>query len=285
MATKISELPTGQKVGNVLDETLQIGGGATTATTASLTIPRTSATTNTVEPLLALNRQSSGTPANGIGASLVFDVETAAGNTERGATIEAVTTDVTAASEDFDLVFKTMAAGAGSSERARVGSDGQFSATFLYSAGGVIYDGLTGFREDTAGVYTGSGRYFGWRSGTATGGVDTSLARNAAGVIRSSTTGTTINGFLGGGAAVASAAALPVPTGRVFHVTGTTGITSITSTNFGAGAVITMIFDGILTVSDGNNLKLAGAFVTAADSTLTLAYDGSNWYEVARSTN
>lgn len=184
MATKISELPTGQKVGNVLDETLNVGGGATTATTATVTIPRTTATTNTVEPVLALNRQSSGTPANGIGASLVFDVETAAGNTERGATIEAVTTDVTSTSEDFDIVFKTMAAGAGASERARVRSDGQFSATFLYSTGGVIYDGATGFREDTAGVYTGSGRYFGWRSGTTAGAVDTSLARNAAGVVR-----------------------------------------------------------------------------------------------------
>lgn len=112
MATKISELPTGQKVGNVLDETLQIGGGATTAATPTVTIPRETTTTNTVEPLLALNRQSSGTPANGIGGSLQFEVETAAGNNEIGATIEAVATDVTSTSEDFSLVFKTMTAGA-----------------------------------------------------------------------------------------------------------------------------------------------------------------------------
>ena len=120
MATKISELPTGQRVGNILNETLNVGGGATTATTATVTIPRTTATTNTVEPLLALNRQSSGTPANGIGASLVFDVETAAGNTERGATIEAVTTDVTAASEDFAIVLKAMVAGAAATEHAQI---------------------------------------------------------------------------------------------------------------------------------------------------------------------
>ena len=84
---------------------------------------------------------------------------------------------------------------------------------------------------------------------------------------------------------LASAAALPVPTGRVFHVTGTTNITSITSTNFQAGVVITMIFDGVLTVTDGSNLKLAGNFVTAADSTLSLVYDGTNWFETSRSTN
>jgi len=52
-----------------------------------------------------------GTPANGIGVGMEFEVETAAGNNEVGATIEAVTTDVTGASEDFKLVFKTMQAG------------------------------------------------------------------------------------------------------------------------------------------------------------------------------
>lgn len=78
---------------------------------------------------------------------------------------------------------------------------------------------------------------------------------------------------------------MPVPTGGVFHVTGTTTITSITSTNFAAGTVIVLIFDGILTFTDGNNLKLAGNFVTSADDTITLAYDGTNWYETARAVN
>lgn len=91
--------------------------------------------------------------------------------------------------------------------------------------------------------------------------------------------------LLGGGASVASAAALPLPTGRIFHVTGTTGITSITSTNFQSGAIITLIFDGALTVTDGSNLKLAGNFTTTADDTLTLGYDGTNWFEICRSVN
>lgn len=91
--------------------------------------------------------------------------------------------------------------------------------------------------------------------------------------------------FLGAGAAVASATALPTPTGRIFHVTGTTNITSITSTAIGAGCIITLVFDDVLTVTDGNNLKLAGDFITTADDTLTLGYDGTNWYEIARSAN
>jgi hypothetical protein len=115
---------------------------------------------------------------------------------------------------------------------------------------------------------------------------DVGLKRKAAGVLQvTSGADGNVRALLGGGTAVASASALPVPTGRVFHVTGTTGITSITSTNFQAGTVITLIFDGILTVTDGSNLKLAGNFTTAADSTLTLVYDGSNWFETSRSAN
>ena len=82
----------------------------------------TAATTNTVLDVLRVDRQSSGTPAVGIGVGIEFAVETAAGNTEVGATIEAITTDVTAASEDFDLVFKTMAAGAAATEGMRIKS-------------------------------------------------------------------------------------------------------------------------------------------------------------------
>ena len=122
-------------------------------------------------------------------------------------------------------------------------------------------------------------------SGTNAASADTGLARSAAGVVKVTDGSTGIRGLLGGGTAVASATAMPLPTGRVFHVTGTTAITSITSTNFQAGAVITLIFDDVLTFTDGNNLKLAGDFTTSADDTITLAYDGTNWYECSRSVN
>lgn len=88
----------------------------------------------------------------------------------------------------------------------------------------------------------------------------------------------------GMGAAVASASAI-APTGNTFHVTGTTTITSVSGTGITAGTAITIIFDGVLTFTDGSNLKLAGNFVTTADDTITLVWDGSNWYEKSRSVN
>ena len=114
---------------------------------------------------------------------------------------------------------------------------------------------------------------------------DVGFGRRAAGVGRLTDGSTGVRGLFGGGADVASASALPVPTGRVFHVTGTTNIDSITSTNFQSGVCITLIFDDILTVADGSNLKLTAALVTTADDTLSLCYDGTNWYEASRSIN
>lgn len=92
-----------------------------------------------------------------------------------------------------------------------------------------------------------------------------------------------ISNFFKGGD-VASAGTITA-TGNLFHVTGTTNITSVSGTGIIAGTKITIIFDGILTFTDGSNLKLAGNFVTTADDTITLAYDGTNWYEIARSIN
>ena len=45
-----------------------------------------------------------------------------------------------------------------------------------------------------------------------------------------------------------------------------------------------MIFDGVFTVKNGANLRLAGDFKAAATNTLTLKWDGSDWYEQGRST-
>jgi hypothetical protein len=80
--------------------------------------------TNVPIDVTFLEARSSGTPAAGIGAGLVFSVETAANNFEVGARIEAITTDVTATSEDFDLSFKVMAAGATAAEVMRIRSTG-----------------------------------------------------------------------------------------------------------------------------------------------------------------
>jgi hypothetical protein len=124
-----------------------------------------------------------------------------------------------------------------------------------------------------------------WGSSSVTAAPDTGFGRYAAGVAKATNGGTSITGLLGGGTVVASATAMPLPTGRVFHVSGSTNITSITSTNFAAGACITIIFDGVLTFTDGSNLALAGDFVTTASDTISLCYDGTNWYETGRSIN
>jgi hypothetical protein len=51
------------------------------------------------------------------------------------------------------------------------------------------------------------------------------------------------------------------------------------------GQMVTLVFAGALTFTDGSNLKLAGNFGTSADDTITLVCDGTNWYEVTRSAN
>lgn len=81
------------------------------------------AVNNGVTQVLRVTHTTSGTPANGIGVGIEFEVETADWNNEVGATIEAVATDVTPGSEDFDLVLKTMVAGgAWATEALRIGS-------------------------------------------------------------------------------------------------------------------------------------------------------------------
>lgn len=102
---------------------------------------------NTVTNVLTARHGTDGTPAAGFGVSMSFVAETSAGNYETGMVIEAVTTDVSAGSEDFDFVLKLMAAGATAAEVLRVTSAGvlTFSGSSLVVgtmtlAGGSITD-------------------------------------------------------------------------------------------------------------------------------------------------
>ena len=90
----------------------------------AVTVQPTSAATDTVTNVLTLDSQSSGTPAAGIGAGLAFAAETASGTTKTGMLLQAVSTDVTTGSEDFDCVLKLMAGGAAATEVVRVTSTG-----------------------------------------------------------------------------------------------------------------------------------------------------------------
>lgn len=83
---------------------------------------------------------------------------------------------------------------------------------------------------------------------------------------------------------IASATALALPAQD--DIIAVTGITTITSVTGGWNKRrVTLRFTGILTFTDGSNLKLAGNFVTSADDTISLFFDGTNWIETGRSAN
>jgi len=94
--------------------------------------------------------------------------------------------------------------------------------------------------------------------------------------------GSLADAFSVGGTTVASASNIAVITNAT-TISGTTGIDSITAKN--PGFVVTLIFQNVVLVTDGSNLKLAGDFTSSADDTLTLICDGTNWHEIARSVN
>jgi hypothetical protein len=124
----------------------------------------------------------------------------------------------------------------------------------------------------------------GFLMGTSVSGADTSLNRISAGVAAISS-GASRRHLMGGGAAVASAAALPAPVAALYHITGTTNITSITSTNIGTGTCITLIFDGVLTFTNGGNLVIGTDYITTANDNWHGCFDGTNWHELSRKAN
>ena len=68
--------------------------------------------------------------------------------------------------------------------------------------------------------------------------------------------------------------------GNYYDITGTTGIDSIIAQV--VGKIVALQFDGILTMTDGGNLKMHGNFVTAAEATIVFQSDGTDWYELSR---
>jgi hypothetical protein len=88
------------------------------------------------------------------------------------------------------------------------------------------------------------------------------------------------------GASVASAASITLPSSTGFvKITGSATITTITAQQ--VGTIITLLFTGTSPHVDvGGNIKVASApFNATSDDTLTLACDGTSWFEVSRSVN
>lgn len=79
--------------------------------------------------------------------------------------------------------------------------------------------------------------------------------------------------------------------GNLFRITGATQINLLSAADWQGGSEVTLIFDANPLVkhnqaASGNNQKilLAGAadFASSANDTLTLVFDGDNWYEKCR---
>lgn len=105
--------------------------------------------TNTVSYAARLSHITSGTPANDIGVGLEFEVETSASNNEIGATIEAIATDATAASEDFAMTFSTMTAGATATEKMRIDSLGNLGIGTVSPGATLELDGTLAYTPST----------------------------------------------------------------------------------------------------------------------------------------
>ena len=126
----------------------------------SLHIEEDNAATNTAVPITRFSLTSTGTPAAGLGPSVEFEVETAAGgpgNQEIIATIDAIATDVSSGSEDGALVFKLMTAGAAATERFRIGSTG--ALTITDTTGAVVDTDETKFSHKLAVTINGATYY------------------------------------------------------------------------------------------------------------------------------
>jgi hypothetical protein len=125
---------------------------------------------------ITLTHTTTGTPANGIGTGLRFITETSNTNNEIGGLIEVVTTDVTSGSEDFDFVFKTMAAGATAAEKLRIKSTGELdvAGNLIVSGGRVTLSAAS--NRDKYRLWNNSTYTIGLVDSVTYGGVDTEKA-------------------------------------------------------------------------------------------------------------
>jgi hypothetical protein len=132
-------------LGDASGDTVTINAGTLTAPN-TITFAVDDATTAGISYPVKIQHTTSGTPALGIGSGLEFITETSASNNETGMQIEAVTTDVTATSEDFDFVLKLMQNGAAAAERFRIhsGGNGTLVGNFAVNGGAITTSATTG---------------------------------------------------------------------------------------------------------------------------------------------
>jgi len=131
---KITDLPAGTTlVGTELFESVQSASSVKLSSdqirnfvNAAPTLLAETSNTNTPATAATLSHQTSGIPSAGIGTGLDFVCKTAASNTEIGAKIQAISTNVGSGTEAFDLLVLLMTGGASPTEAARFRSSGNF---------------------------------------------------------------------------------------------------------------------------------------------------------------
>ena len=210
------------------------------------------ATTNGVTDVLKLQAKSTGTPAVGIGVGVEFSTETAASTIETGGVIESVATGLTPTAEEFDMVFKTMSAGATAAERLKLNGSGA-------TIGNINVDGNTIISTDTNGDIN--------LTPNGTGEVNISKADIDAGTIDGVTIGTAsavtelqVDNLNLNGNAITSTDT----NGNIAITPNGTGEVDITKVDIAAGEI-----DGTVI---GANSAAAGTFTNLTASTdLTLA--------------
>lgn len=235
-----------------------------------------------VTNVLTIGHTTTGTPGTGIGTGLAFSTETAAGNNETGMVLQAVTTDVSAGSEDFDFVLRLMAAGAAAAEKFRVSSTGVVT---LQGALNTTSGGSLAGTWSTLGTVTTVDINGGTIDGATIGGASPGAGTFSTLTSASATiTGGTVNGTVIGGVTPAAGTFSTLASPSVSLTGGTlSGITSISTSSLTAttadinggtvdGATINSSSIGVTTAAAGRfttitattNLTLAsGATVTA----------------------
>lgn len=116
------------------------GGTINNSTNGIITIDEPSSATNTVVDIVKISHSTSGTAAAGIGTGLAFEGEDDGGAVQVGMTLDMVSTDVTAASEDYDFVLGLMDGGTASAERFRVDSGGIITQSAATAATNAVVD-------------------------------------------------------------------------------------------------------------------------------------------------
>lgn len=183
--------------------TLVNSGTISNATNGIVTVDEPSAATNTVVDILKISHSTSGTAANGIGTGLAFEGEDDGGAVQVGMTIDMVSTDVTAASEDYDLAIGLMDGGTAAAERWRVDSGGVITQSAASAATNAVVD-VMNIKHNTSGTAAagiGSGITFTVETGAANDEILASIDVSASDVTGASEDGEMIFSTMTAGAA------------------------------------------------------------------------------------